>query len=253
MGFIASVALAILAFKGFTTITNSGAEITEPNRNVGRAIIISIALCVVVYLLVAFGVGSSLTIDRIIAARDYSLAEAAEPALSQAGFLLTVLLAAVATASGVLASVFAVSRMLAMLTDMKMIPHSHFGMSGPIQRHTLIYTVVIASTLAVFFDLGRIASLGAFFYLFMDMVLQWGVFRYRRQEIGAAGAVLLAAIAFDAVVLAAFTAMKLQSDPAIVLFAAFAIGAVFGFQRVYLGRWTEAGETGHAAHENGER
>ena len=133
-GFVASVALAVLAFKGFTTITNSGAEITDPNRNVGRAIMISIVLCVVVYLLVAFGVGSSLTIDQIIAAKDYSLAEAAKPALGQVGFLLTVLLAVVATASAVLASVFAVSRMLAMLTDMKMIPHSHFGMSGPIQR-----------------------------------------------------------------------------------------------------------------------
>lgn len=139
MGFIASVAFAILAFKGFTTITNSGGEITEPNRNVGRAIMISIGICVVVYLLVAFGVGSSLTIDEIVAARDYSLAEAAEPALGQAGFILTVVLAAVATASGVLASVFAVSRMLAMLTDMKMIPHSHFGMSGPIQRHTCLH------------------------------------------------------------------------------------------------------------------
>ena len=250
-GFVASIALAILAFKGFTTITNSGAEITEPSRNVGRAIMISIALCVVVYLLVAFGVRSSLTIERIIAARDYSLAEAAEPALGQAGFLLTVLLATVATASGVLASVFAVSRMLAMLTDMKMIPHSHFGMSGPIQRHTLIYTVVIASALAVFFDLGRIASLGAFFYLFMDMIIHWGVYRYRRQEIGAAGAVLLAAIAFDVVVLAAFTAMKLQSDPAIVLYAVIAIGAVFGFQRIYLGRWTEKRGNGHAAHKAG--
>lgn len=250
-GFVASIALAILAFKGFTTITNSGAEITDPSRNVGRAIIISIALCVVVYLLVAFGVGSSLTIDRIIAARDYSLAEAAEPALGQAGFLLTVLLATVATASGVLASVFAVSRMLAMLTDMKMIPHSHFGMSGPIQRHTLIYTVVIASALAVFFDLGRIASLGAFFYLFMDMIIHWGVYRYRRQELGAAGAVLLAAIAFDAVVLAAFTVVKLQSDPAIVLYAVIAIGAVFGFQRIYLGRWTEKRGNGHAAHKAG--
>ncbi|MFH1346343.1 MAG: APC family permease [Pseudomonadota bacterium] len=250
-GFVASIALAILAFKGFTTITNSGAEITDPSRNVGRAIMISIALCVVVYLLVAFGVGSSLTIDRIIAARDYSLAEAAEPALGQAGFLLTVLLATVATASGVLASVFAVSRMLAMLTDMKMIPHSHFGMSGPIQRHTLIYTVVVASALAVFFDLGRIASLGAFFYLFMDMIIHWGVYRYRRQQIGAAGAVLLAAIAFDAVVLAAFTAMKLQSDPAIVLYAVIAIGAVFGFQRIYLSRWTEKRGNGHAAHKAG--
>jgi hypothetical protein len=110
-------------------------------------------------------------------------------------------------------------------------------MSGPIQRHTLIYTVVIASTLAVFFDLGRIASLGAFFYLVMDMIIHWGVFRFRRREIGAAGSVLLAALAFDAVVLAAFTAMKLQSDPAIVLYAAVGIGAVFVFERVYLSRW----------------
>ncbi len=236
-GFVASIALAILAFKGFTTITNSGAEVTEPHHNVGRAIMISIGLCVVVYLLVAFGVGSSLTLDQIIAARDYSLAEAAKPAFGRYGFFATVLLAAIATASGVLASVFAVSRMLAMLTDMKMIPHSHFGMSGTIQRHTLVYTVVVASTLAVFFNLGRIASLGAFFYLVMDMVVHWGVFRYKRHEIGAAGSVLLLALTFDGIVLATFAVMKLQSDPLIVAYAAIAIGSVFMFERVYLSRW----------------
>ena len=238
VGFVASAALSILAFKGFTTITNSGAEITEPHRNLGRAIAISIALCVAVYLLVAFGVGSSLSIERIVAARDFSLAEAAEPALGRIGFLLTVLLAAVATLSGLLASVFAVSRMLAMLTDMKMIPHSHFGMSGPIQRHTLLYVVVIAGALAVLFDLGRIASLGAFFYLVMDMAVHWGVLRHRRREIAAAAWVLVTAIALDAAVLAAFTAMKLRADPAIVLYAALAMTAVFAFERIYLSRWT---------------
>ncbi|WP_194098741.1 APC family permease [Marivivens aquimaris] len=244
-GFIASTALAILAFKGFTTITNSGAEITEPNRNVGRAIMFSIGICVVVYLLVAYGVGSSLTIEEIISARDYSLAQAAQPALGQTGFILTVILAAVATASGVLASVFAVSRMLAMLTDMEMIPHSHFGMPGPIQRHTLVYTVVIAATLAVLFDLGRIASLGAFFYLVMDMIIHWGVFRYRRADVGAFGIVLLTALSLDVVVLAAFTVMKLQSDPMIVLYAAVGMIAVFAFERVYLSRWV-APQVAHA-------
>ena len=247
-GFIASVALAILAFKGFTTITNSGGEITDPHRNVGRTIMLSIAICVVVYLLVAFGVGASLTIDEIIAARDYSLAQAAEPALGQVGFYLTVVLAAVATASGVLASVFAVSRMLTMLTEMKMIPHSHFGMSGAVQRHMLVYTVVIASTLAVLFDLGRIASLGAFFYLVMDMIIHWGVFRYRRTEVGASSIVLLSALSLDAIVLAAFTVMKLQSDPMIVLYAAVGTIAVFAFERVYLSRWLAP----QAAHSHGE-
>jgi len=245
-GFIASVALAILAFKGFTTITNSGGEITDPHRNVGRTIMISIAICVVVYLIVAFAVGSSLTIDQIVAAKDYSLAEAAAPALGNAGFYFTVVLAAVATASGVLASVFAVSRMLAMLTDMKMIPHRHFGMSGPIRSHMLVYTVVVASFLAVFFDLSRIASLGAFFYLVMDMIVHWGVWRFMRHEIKANGLVILIALALDAVVLVAFTIMKLRSDPSIVVIAIFSIITVFVLQRIYLSRWiAPAQESAH--------
>jgi amino acid transporter len=235
-GFIASIALSILAFKGFTTITNSGAEITNPHRNVGRAIILSIAVCVVVYLLVAFAVGSSLPLDRIVAAKDYALAEAAQPALGQTGFYLTVALALVATASGLIASVFAVSRMLAMLTDMQMIPHSHLGMPGTIKDHTLVYTVVIAGFLTVFFDLGRIASLGAFFYLVMDIIIHWGVYKNLRHDIGARGWVLLTAIALDIVVLIAFAAMKVQSDPLIVIFGIIGMALVFLLEWVFLSR-----------------
>ncbi|MBO6638091.1 MAG: APC family permease [Roseitalea sp.] len=246
-GFIASVALSILAFKGFTTITNSGAEITKPHRNVGRAIIISIAICVVVYLLVAFAVGSSLSLDQIIAAKDYALAEAAEPALGSAGFYLIIALALIATVSGLLASVFAVSRMLAMLTDMRMIPHSHFGMPGAIKDHTLVYTVVIAGFLTVFFDLSRIAALGAFFYLVMDILIHWGVFRHLRREVGARGWVLLTAIGLDAIVLGAFATLKWQTDPAIVFIAILAMATVFVFERVYLAKVHIKGEHMHDA------
>lgn len=235
-GFTASIALSILAFKGFTTITNSGAEMVDPHRNVGRTIVWAIAICLVVYLLVAFAIGASLPLNEIVAAKNYSLAEAAEPALGQIGFYLTVALAVVATASGLIASVFAVSRMLAMLTDMKMIPHRHFGISGPIRQHTLVYTVVIAALLTVFFDLSRIASLGVFFYLIMDIIIHWGVYRNLRREIGARGSILLAAIALDVLVLSVFGVVKSQSDPAIVMVAALAIAAVFAFERFYLAR-----------------
>jgi hypothetical protein len=71
----------------------------------------------------------------------------------------------------------------------------------------------------------------------MDMIVHFGVWRFRRREIGAAGPVLLAAFSFDAVVLVAFTIMKLQSDPAIVAYAVSAIAAVFLFERFYLSRW----------------
>ncbi|AMG75171.1 Amino acid permease [Sphingopyxis granuli] len=236
MGFVASIAFSILAFKGFTTITNSGGEIVDPHRNVGRTIMIAIGICVVTYLLVAVAVGSSLSIEGIVEARDYSLAAAAEPALGPAGFWFTVVIAITATASGVVASVFAVSRMLTMLTEMKLIPHSHFGMTGPLRSHLLVYTVVLAGTLAVLFDLTRIAALGAFFYLVMDMLVHWGVFRYLRRDVGAKAAILLAAIAADGVVLAAFSWVKLKSDPMIVIYAAIGIVLVFAGEHLFLQR-----------------
>ena len=164
--------------------------------------------------------------------------------LGRTGFYLTVALATVATASGIIASVFAVSRMLTMLTDMKMIPHSHFGMSGSIRSHMLVYTVVIAAILAVLFDLSRIASLGAFFYLVMDMAVQWGVWNRLRDEINARGWVILTALALDGLVLAAFTGLKLQSDPMIVVYAIAGIVAVFLYERYFLDAWIEEQDGG---------
>lgn len=234
---LASVAFSILAFKGFTTITNSGGEIINPHRNVGRTIIISIAICVVVYLLVAVAVGASLSTSEIAEARDYSLAAAARPALGELGFYFTVAIAIAATTSGVIASVLAVSRML---TEMKMIPHSHFGMSGPIRSHMLVYTVVIAGTLAVLFDLSRIASLGAFFYLVMDMLVHWGVLRGLWEEIGARAWVLWSALVADGVVLTAFAFAKLKTDPAVVAYAVAGIAAVFIAEWFYLSRRSQA-------------
>lgn len=233
-GFLAGVALAILAYKGFTTITNSGDEVQNPERNVGRAIMISLGVCLAVYIAVAFAVGSSLTIKELVAAKDYALAEAARPAFGQYGVIFTVAIAIIATASGLLASVFAVSRMLAMLTEMNLIPHSHFGMPGRIQKHTLVYTVVLAAFLAVFFDLSRIASLGAIFYLVMDIAIHWGVYRHLRHDVDAKGWILLSAIALDAVALGAFLAIKSAADPVIVFIGIAAIIIIFAFELFYL-------------------
>lgn len=233
-GFLGAVALGILAFKGFTTITNSGGEITDPHKNVGRAIIISLVICVILYLLVSLAVGANLSIDEIIKAKDYSLAQASRPAFGDYGLWFTVGFAIVATVSGVIASVFAVSRMLAMLTDMKLVPHSHFGMSGSIQKHTLVYTVVIAILLTVFFDLSRIASLGAIFYIVMDIAIHWGVLRYLREEVKANAIILITAIVLDLVVLSAFIWVKAKSDMLVIWASLIGLILIFASERIFI-------------------
>jgi len=227
-GFLTATAIGILAYKGFTTITNSGDEVTEPKKNVGRAIMIAIGVCVVVYILVGFAVAGSLSLDEIIQARDYALAEAARPAFGDWGAWLTVGLAIVATVSGLIASVFAVSRMLAMLTDMKLVPHRHFGMPGRIQKHTLVYTVVLAAVLTIFLDLSRIAAIGAIFYIVMDMAIHWGVLRYLRKDVGANAAILIMALVMDGAVLSALLVTKGSSDPLVLIVSAVGFVLIFG-------------------------
>jgi len=233
-GFLGATALGILAFKGFTTITNSGSELKDPHHNVGRAITISIAFCVVIYTLVGFAVASNLSLSEIIATQDYSLAAAARPALGDYGLWFTVILAMLATAGGIIASIFAVSRMLAMLTEMKLVPHSHFGMSGSIQKHTLIYTVVLGLVLTTFFDLSRIAALGIIFYLVMDIALHWGILRYLRKEIHANALILVTAILLDLVVLGGFFWVKIMSDPLVLVVAIIGMAFIAIVETVFL-------------------
>ena len=245
-GFLGATALGVLAFKGFTTITNSGSEVQDPHRNVGRAIIISIVACVVIYTLVGFAVASNLSLAEIIETRDYSLAAAARPALGEYAVWFTVAIAMLATAGGLLASIFAVSRMLAMLTEMKLVPHSHFGMPGSIQKHTLVYTVVLGLFLTAFFDLSRIAALGIVFYLIMDTAIHWGVLRYLREDVKARAWVPVTAIALNLVVLAGFVWVKLNSDPFVVGVAVVAMIAIAVVEQIFL---KKSAAKNHADHE----
>ena len=218
--FLGATALGILAFKGFTTITNSGSEI---------------AACVVIYTLVGFAVASNLSLSEIIETRDYSLAAAARPALGEYGVWFTVAIAMLATAGGILASVFAVSRMLAMLTEMKLVPHRHFGMPGSIQKHTLVYTVVLGLVLTAFFDLSRIAALGIVFYLVMDIAIHWGVLRYLLDDVKAKSWVPVTAIILDLLALSGFVWVKLNSDPFVLGVAVVTMMLIAIGEQLFLG------------------
>lgn len=243
LGFLAAVALSVLAYKGFTTITNSGDEIERPHTNVGRSIIISIALCTGLYLLVTLAVGMNLSVDEIISSRDSALAEAARPALGDWGEWLTIGLAILATITGIIASMFAVSRMLAMLTEMGLVPHAGLKMERR-QRETLVYTAVLALLLTVFFDLSRIASLGAIFYIWMDITIHWGVLRHLRKDVNARAWVLVSAIVLDAVVLGAFVWVKAASDPFVIWSAAVGFAIIFGGEAMFLRLRSDDGDRG---------
>ncbi|MDT0641929.1 APC family permease [Zunongwangia sp. F363] len=230
--FVAALALSILAYKGFTTITNQGGDIKNPHKNLGRSIIISILICTLIYVALALAVAGGLSIPEVIAAKDYALAAAARPIFGEWGSWITIGIAIIATVSGVIASVFSSSRLLAMLSNMKQVPS--LKRMGNFKNPALIFTVSLAILLTVLFDLTRIASIGAIFYLIMDIAIHWGLVRHLKKEVDFKPIIPLVAIILDVAVLTAFLYIKYLNDPLVLIVAAIGIVLIIVAERLFM-------------------
>lgn len=230
-GFLAGTALCVLAYKGFTTITNQGEDLVNPRRNLSRSITIAIGVCVALYLLLTVSVAASLRVEEIVEARDYALAAAAEPLFGSWGVGGTIALAVIATLSGLLASIYSVSRLYDMLREMGQAP----GLPSRAGHQSLVITAGLAILLTALFDLSQIASMGVVLYLSMDIAIHWGVIRHLRSDIGARPLVPVVAIALDLVVLAAFVTVKVRDD-LLTIGAALGLAAVIAVSQVLVAR-----------------
>jgi amino acid transporter len=230
--FLAALALSILAYKGFTTITNQGGDIKNPHKNLGRSIVFSILICTLIYVALALAVAGGLSIPEIIEAKDYALAAAAKPIFGEWGSWITIAIAIVATFSGVLASVFSASRLLAMLSNMKQVPS--INRMGNFKNPAILLTVSLAIILTALLDLTRIASIGAIFYLIMDIAIHWGLFRHLRKKVDFMPIIPVIAIVLDIVILAAFLYTKYLNDPLVLIVAAIGIILILVAERFFM-------------------
>ncbi|MBX3100710.1 MAG: APC family permease [Salinibacterium sp.] len=222
VGVLAGTTLCVLAYKGFTTITNQGDDIRDPQRNIGRSIMISIAICTVLYLLITASVESSLGAKGAVEARDFALAKAAEPLFGAWGVGLTVAIAVIATLSGLLASLYSVSRLYGMLQSMRQTP----SLPARIPHQPLLITAGLAIIVTVALDLTQIASMGALLYLSMDIAVQWGLARRLGDKVRARRWIPVLAIALDLLVLVPFLVLKVQSDIVTIIVAFGVAGAI---------------------------
>jgi amino acid transporter len=243
VGVLAGTTLCVLAYKGFTTITNQGDDIRDPQKNIGRSIMISIAICTVLYLLITASVESSLGAEGAVEARDFALAKAAEPLFGAWGVGLTVAIAVIATLSGLLASLYSVSRLYGMLQSMRQAP----SLPARIPHQPLLITAGLAIIVTVSLDLTQIASMGALLYLSMDIAVQWGLARRLRDTVHARRWVPFLAIALDVLVLMPFVVLKVQSDLLTILASGGVAAAIVVAQVVVVRfRARSAGTSNHA-------
>ncbi len=223
---VASVALTFFAYLGFSVITFAAGDLRDPARELPKAMYAALGVTTILYILISLGVFGTLTVEEAIGYGETAIAEAARPALGEAGFTMMAIAALLATASSVNATLYASGGLTSMLAEVGQFP-TFFGRGSRLGPHAgLLITAALVVVVANLVDLSAIASVGSACSLMIFLLV--GASGYRlRSETGASGAIVLTAMAATAVVLAFFAVDTLRNAPetfaAIVAIAALAV------------------------------
>ena len=200
---IASVALTFFAFLGFNVITFAAGDLRDPPHDLPRAMYRALGITTLVYVLIALGVFGTLTVAQVVGYGETAIAEAARPALGDAGFTIMAIAALLATAGATNATLYASSNLTGMLAEQRLFP-SLFGAGSRLgARSGLLITAGLVLLIANLVDLSAIASVGSAVALVIFLLV--GIAGYRRRaETGSNVWIIGLAIALTAVVLGFF-------------------------------------------------
>jgi amino acid transporter len=232
---VASVALTFFAYLGFSVITFTVGDLRDPARELPRAMYLALGVTTVTYVLISVGVFGTLTVDQVIGYGETAIAEAARPALGDAGFVIMAIAALLATASSVNATLYASGGLTAMLAEVGQFP-PFFGRDSRLGKHSgMLITGAIVLVVANVVDLSAIASVGSACSLIIFLLV--GVAAYKlRSETGSAAAIVLLGIAATITVLVFFGIDTLRNAPetfsAIIGIAVLAVILDFVWKRV---------------------
>jgi amino acid transporter len=173
--------IIFVAYEGFELIANTAKDVREPERILPHAYFISVGFVVVLYVLVAIVAVGNLSVDAIVAARDYALAEAASPFLGHTGFVLIAVAALLSTTSAINATLYGTARLSYIIAKEGELPR--FLEKRIWNRHIegLVITTGITLLLANILDLGNISTMGSAGFLIIFAAVNWANVRLGKE------------------------------------------------------------------------
>jgi amino acid transporter len=209
---LASVALTFFAYLGFNVITFTAGDLRNPTHDLPRAMTYALGITAVVYVLIAIGVFGTLTTTEVIGYGETAIAEAARPALGDAGFTIMAIVALLSTAGCTNATLYASGNLTDQLAKAELFPE-FFGETSPLGRHAgLLITSALVLIIANLVDLSAIASVGSAVSLMVFLFVGIAGWR-RRADTNSSPVIVALAIAVIAIVLGFFAVDTLQTAP----------------------------------------
>lgn len=179
---IAGGMVIFLAYEGFELIANSAGDVKNPRRTLPYAYYSSVVFVIILYVLVSLVTVGTLSVNQILSARDYALAESARPFLGRSGFSLIAIAALLSTGSAINATLYGATRICYTIAKEGELPEflERKVWKRPIEG--LLLTSAVTLIVANLFDLSSISIMGSAGFLIIFAAVNGANVRLRKKS-----------------------------------------------------------------------
>lgn len=232
MQLIAGGMIIFLAYEGFELIANTAENVRNPRQTLPRAYFSAVGFVICLYVLISLVTVGNLSVDSIVAAEDYALAEAARPFLGTIGFTMIAAAALLSTGSAINATLYGTARISYVIAKEGELPE---GLEKEVWKRPiegLLITSGLTLMVANLFDLSRISTMGSSGFLLIFAAVNVANARLSattgsRRWISATGA----AVCLSA--LAILIAQRATTSPKELLVLVVMVGSAFLVETIY--------------------
>jgi amino acid transporter len=173
--------IIFLAYEGFELIANTAQDVVAPSRTLPQTFYISVGFVICVYVLVSMVTAGNLSVDRILAAKDYAMAEAAMPFLGSTGYTLVAVAALLSTGSAINATLYGAARVSYIIAKDGELPVFLERKVWNRPAEGLLITALLTLLTANFFNLSSISMMGSAGFLLIFAAVNAANVRLHRQ------------------------------------------------------------------------
>ncbi|OSY87569.1 amino acid permease [Tenacibaculum holothuriorum] len=173
--------LTFVAYEGFQLVINAVNEMTNPQRNIPRAIYSAIALAVLIYVVISVGALFAIPTEEIIKNKEFALASGAGNILGSLGTNLVIFGAILATSSAISGTVFGSSRQMSVIAKDGYFPNILSKRKNNSPKNAIIAMALISSILILIGGLELILEFGSVTFLLVSLLMAIANFKIRQK------------------------------------------------------------------------
>jgi amino acid transporter len=171
--------LTFVAYEGFQLVINAVNEMTNPEKNIPRAIYAAISLAILIYVVISLGALFAIPTEEIIKNKEYALAAGAGNVIGKLGTNLVILGAILATSSAISGTVFGSSRQMAVIAKDGYFPNWLSIRKNNSPQNAIIGMAVMASILILIGGLELILEFGSITFLLVSLLMAVANYKIR--------------------------------------------------------------------------